>query len=442
VRPLWLSVVRASGRPRAALVIASTAVVSGLLLVAVSIARLGGQRGTPYEPLLGPIGDPGTRPGAILAVVLVAVPVALLLDQCVRLGSGAQQRRYRALALAGATRRDLGRWGAVETGVPAFVGAAGGLAVWLFLRLVLGEILVDRGHAALVPTETGPGPWAVAVVAATTLYGVLVGWRAVAHAASMASVRQHGTRPRPSALVLVLVAVLILVQVIGRSESSGSPASGWILLAVVLAIVGVMGATPWLAYVVSGVLAGRAARVDVLLASRRIRADSGAAGRAAAAVGAVGLTLGVLGVFVTDIVVSYDGHDSDYYLVPAAVVAGLALLALGVIALSLSLHSIESTLDRRREMAALVATGVPVSVVVAAHRVECQLVTLPLTVVTALAGALACWSTMARGPEQLLGGLVALLLATGSVLVAARLANRVVRPWLYAAVRSDNLRTE
>ena len=86
--------------------------------------------------------------------MLVAVPVALLLDQCVRLGSAAQRRRYQALTVAGATGGDLRRWGAVEAGGPALAGAVLGVPVWLLLRLLLGDGLANSSQGTLVPTPS------------------------------------------------------------------------------------------------------------------------------------------------------------------------------------------------------------------------------------------------------------------------------------------------
>jgi hypothetical protein len=56
MRPLALTIVSAGGRGRAALVVAATALTSGLLLVAVSIVRL-------WEAGVGPYGayEPANR---------------------------------------------------------------------------------------------------------------------------------------------------------------------------------------------------------------------------------------------------------------------------------------------------------------------------------------------------------------------------------------------
>lgn len=437
MRPLWLSVVLASGRARIALVVASTALVSGLLLVAVSIARLG--NGYVRQPLLGPIADPGTRPGSVLAVLLAGVPIAPLLDQCVRLGSAAQWRRYQALAVAGAGRRDLRRWGAVETGAPALAGALLGVPVWFALRLLLGDALADRGHGALVPTTTGPGPWALPVVGAITAYGVFVGRRAAVRAAD--SRRRESRPPRPWGPVLLLLALLTLGRAFGVGVPPARDTDPWTLAAVVLGVLGVATSTPWLAYLLAGRVGRRTDSAPTLLAASRIRADHGAAGRAAAAVGAVGLTLGVLGVFTTGLL-DLQNQDLAYYVVPAVLVGIVAVLALAVITLSLSLHSIEATLERRREMSSLVATGVAPRVIEAANRTECLLVTLPITLLAGVVGAAVYVLGTPVGSAAALGGLAGVVVAGGAVWLAVQVAAGVTRPWLRDALAPDNLRTE
>jgi hypothetical protein len=127
-------------------------------------------------------------------------------------------------------------------------------------------------------------------------------------------------------------------------------------------------------------------------------------------------------------------------LVPAVLVAVLAVIALGVVVLSLSLHSIESTLERRREMSALVAAGVPFATLEDANRVEVRMVTVPLTIGAGVLGALAYG--LIAGVTSALGGVLLVAVGWAGLLLAARLVARVVRPWLRAAVSTDNLRTE
>ena len=101
MRPLAITVALAGGWGRAVLVAGTTALVSGLLLAAISMLRLWEHSGwLPDERVLGAVRDPGTRPGAILGVLLLTLPLVLLLDQAVRLGTTARRRRFAALALS------------------------------------------------------------------------------------------------------------------------------------------------------------------------------------------------------------------------------------------------------------------------------------------------------------------------------------------------------
>ena len=225
MRPLWLTLLRSSGRGRLLLVTGSTATATGLLLVAVSIARLpstmtstGQYRAlTEQQNLIGPITDPGTRGGAVLGTALLAVPLLMLLDQAVRLGSSDRDRRYAALAVAGATRADRRRWGAVEVGVPATVGAVLGIVVWIALRLLLGHGLSGAG-IALVPTDTGPGWWGAAVVASLSALGGVIGLReGQREAAVLSTVESFRCAPRawPGLFLVAAAALLALAAASG-----------------------------------------------------------------------------------------------------------------------------------------------------------------------------------------------------------------------------------
>lgn len=441
MRSLALTIVTAGGRGRAALVVATTAVTSGLLLVALAIVRLwevGGLGRGMHEPLLMPIADEGTRPGAVLAVLLLTMPVLLLLNQAVRLGSPGQQRRYAALSVAGATRRDLRRWAAIEVGGPALAGAVLGIPLWWLLRQVLGHGLADH-TGALVPTTVGPGVWAVLVVAAVATYGVLVGRLAGSRATAAVERGAESRPPGPWPLLLVLAGILVLS---GRFGPSVESLVG-IFTGLLLALAGVVGAASWAAHLAGSVAARRATSAAMLMAGRRLQNDPRPAGRAAAAVGAVGLTAGVLGSFVGDVLSTQDDiGDVDEYLVPSVVVGVCALFAAGLVALSLAVHSVETTLERRREMAALAATGVPASTVGSAQRLECLLLTLPSAIVCSALGAVGGMWVMSANSVASLGALAAVISVSLVVALSSYAATAVVQPWLRAAVDPGNLRTE
>jgi hypothetical protein len=413
MRPLAVTLALAGGWGRAALVAGATALVSGLLLVAIAMARLWEQPAwTGDEWVLGAVRDPGTRPGAILGVLVLTLPLVLLLDQAVRLGTTARRRRFAALSVAGATRRDLRRWGAVEVGLPALLGGVLGVPVWW----LLGRIHTLEG-TTLVPTSVGPGPWAVVAILLTGAYGALVGIRLGSRVDLDVARRAGGDRPpRPwSALLIVLAPALLVVA--GDSD----PVS---LAMVLLLVAGIAGLAPWTAYVVARATASRTARPALLLAARRLQADPRPAGRAAASVGAVGLTAGVLAVFVPDVLATQT-YDEGYYLGPALVAAVGAAVALVAIAVSLAVHLTESVLERRREMAALVATGVPMSVVSESQRLECLVSTVPLSVVGAALGGIG-YAALAGGDGLFV--LPAVLVTGAACALACWLVSLVLRP--------------
>lgn len=446
MRPLWRVGLDAVGRGRAALVVACTAVVSGLLLVGASIVQLGltREQATPFEPgMLGVVADPGLRPGVLFGIALACVPLLLLLDQAVRLGSTDRRRRVAALRVAGATRRDLGRLGAVEVGAPAAAGALLGVAVWLVLRQVLGVWLLPR-QAAVVPVTVGPGPWLPGVVLALAAYGVLVGRRAGRRAAGAEGLGGAGgprglaRPPRPWGLLPLLGGALAVT----RATATGvRDDEAYVYAGVALVVLGLALLAPAVAHATAGLLARSASSGAALLAARRLQVDARPAGRAAAAVGAVAMALGVVGGFVPDVWRTQQG-DRAFYLAPALLVAGLAVLAAALVAASLAVHTTETVLDRRRQLATLVATGVPVSVVARSQRVECLLATVPLAVLGAVVGG-SGYAYLARaGALGWLGAGTGALLALAVVAGAVTLATALLRPWVEAALQPDALRTE
>lgn len=440
MRSLAWSIVRAGGRGRAALVVATTAFTSGLLLVAASIVMLWRvhEQQVYQDRLLMPLVDGGTRGGAVLAVVLFTLPVLLLTNQAVRLGSPDQHRRYSALSVAGATRRDLRLWAAIEVGGPALLGAVLGIPVWLVLRQVLGYGLMNH-TGALVPMSVGPGFLTPLVLVTVAAYGAVVGWRSAGAATRATERGVTGRRPRPWPLALVLLGILGLVGASRYYYNSDVLALG--ILSVLLA--GVVLSAPWIAQRAGALAARRARSASVLLAARRLEAEPWAAGRAAAAVGVVGLVMGVLGVVTGDLLIARgDYGDLQEYLVPMAIVGVIALVAIGIVAGSVAVHSVESTLERRREMAALVATGVPVATLSKALRAECLLVTLPLTVAFSLLGVAGSVYILGPADGSVFGGLGAVVATVVFVAWTVSEAGDLVRPWLVAAVDPGNLRTE
>lgn len=432
------------------LVAACTAVVTTLLLVTISIALLPTY---PDEMLSDLIRDPGVRGGTAFAIVLLTLPSLLLLDQSVRLGTAARERRLAALRLAGATPSEVRRLGGLEVGIPAFVGAVLGIGLYRVLRIVIGGVsyfdppgsglVIVRTSTwgvfgvHLVPTSVAPTWWQLLLtVAAVTLLGVVVGSRASARVVvTPLGVTRQQTAPPPRPWgVLLLVAAALSVPVLVSSDF-GSTLVG--IVAVALAVLGIIGLAPWLAYRVGRYVEPRATSGPMLLAARRLVCDPRPTGRAAAAVGAIGLVSGGAGVFLAAAV---DEHLDAFYLSPVLLV-GIALLgALLVVMGTLAVHSVESLLDRKRSVAALGAMGATVDELERSQRYEALLVAVPMAVLGTVLGTVAmAWVAGGRA------GVVVLLpnIALSAVLVwlAAAIATRLTRPWAAQAASPAHLRT-
>ena len=438
---------RAGGLPRMLLVAACTAVVSGLLMVAVALLLLPPQ---PDELLFNLVADPGVRGGTAFGTVLLTLPALMLLNQAVRLGTAARERRLAALRLAGATPGQVRLLATFEVGAPSLVGGVLGLGVYAFLRATLGGLPHDAptsrfvrfssNDVRLVPTTVTPQWWQfLLVVLAVTLAGVAVGAlasRGLVISPFGVSRRQRSTPPRPWGLLALVAAAGTAAAAVLLGADSALVA----MVAVALAVGGIISLAPWAAYR-TGLRARRRARsAPALLAAGRLVADPRPAGRAAAAVGAIGLVSGGSAAITADTL--GDPYVDSMYLVSMLIVALVLLAALVVAAWTLAVHTVESLLDRKRPTAALVALGATTADLERSQRSECTLVALPLSVAGVVVGTLALGPFVGASGSGVLLMLANLVVTPALVWVAIVAAVRLVRPWTVRAGAPGNLRTE
>jgi NADH:ubiquinone oxidoreductase subunit 3 (subunit A) len=450
----WL-MLRATGWPRAALVALSTCFVSAMLLVVVALLRLPTH---PAEPLFPVIADRGTRAGAELAGVLVTVPALLLLYQAVRLGSATRDRRLAALRVVGATGPEARVLGAVEVGLPAAVGALLGAGAYGLVQLVLGDpgVPVDPDSDStmssfrLLPTSVRPS-WleVLLVVAAVTVVGAAIGWRTsrlVTTTPMAVTRRQARPAPTPWGLVAVAAAALVLFLT-WTSDQFGAIV---LLGSVAVATLGVTGLAPWLGHRTARLVETRTRSSTMLLAARRVVTDPRAAGRAAAAVGAVALVAGGTGALMLQLVLQ--GLLDTFFVVSVLLVLLLLAVALLFVCVTMAVHGVESLLERRRETAALVALGMQLEELELSQRFEAALVAMPMAVLGVVLGFFSYAALfLIADPEVPVLVTVALVAAATAVVLVAVLAlvwlaigtaARLVRPWVRRAGEATNLRTE
>jgi hypothetical protein len=435
------TIARAGGWARSSLLAGCTAVVSALLMVAVALVLLSDSAD---EQLASFVRDGGTRGGVVFAVLLLTLPPLLLLDQAVRLGSTHRDRRLAALRIAGATPSEVRRLGAIEVGIPTSMGAVLGIGVFAVLRGLLGGREYDAGalygsNFALVPTSGAPSSWQMLViVVGVAIAGTFVGWwasRAVVTSPLDVTRRESQRPPRPWGLGLILLAALLTPTALSNDHSTDFVA----FIVIALIVFALVVLAPWVAYVIAKRLARRTHRPASLLAAQRITSAPGAAGRAAAAIGGIGLVSGGVVGFILDV----RGNEDTSYMAGATLVAISLLAGLLIAAGSMAVHSVESLLDRRREVAFLAASGMLESELELAARREITMVALPLSAVGSLLGAV---TLPVIGGDSLADLVMAVVLGVGItvtlVWLASALAVRAVRPWTRRATSPLNLRTE
>jgi len=466
---------RSAGWPRAALLAGTTAVATALVLVALTMLLLPSQ---PVEALFSLVAQPGLRYGTALATALLVLPLLLLLNQVVRLGTATRERRLAALRLAGATPAQVRRIGAIEVGLPCTVGAAAGPLVFAVLRTLLGgqQVIPGQGQHTvdltvtppsdvvtyssysglqLIPTSVAPAWWqTVAVVVLVAAAGVVTGALASRHLIASplgVSPRARRPAPRPRGLLLVGTGLGAMAVALAGAFGLGRLEQAVLMAGILLVVLGVISLGPWVAFR-SGQRAGRrTSDPATLIAAGHLVSDPRPAGRAAVAVGVIGIGSGVAAVMEAGLF--FYSSSIDPFFVTSFALAGAALvLVLLVTASTLTVHAAESLVDRRRVLAALVAAGTPVSVLRDALRREAMLAAMPLSVGGVLIGAVAAGAvgmgsmSSTVGATANLAGLLfvcgQVALTTGLTWAAIRIAIGAVAPRLLRAAAPANLRTE
>jgi hypothetical protein len=464
---------RSAGWPRAALLAGATALATALLLVALTMLLL---PTWPAEVLSPLITDPGMRWGTVFAPALLVVPLLMMLNQVVRLGTATRERRLAGLRLAGATPAEVRRIGAVEVGFPVTVGAIAGPVVFALLRgLFGGQRLagpggnyyivkgfppgyIDTGFPpALIPTSVTPAWWQIgAVVAVVAAAGIATGAMASRHlVASPLGVSRRAQPPPPRAswgLILLGTGAGAAPVAMSVAYDHQTPV---VVAGSLLVVLGLIALGPWVAFRSGQRAAGRTSDPATLIAAGHLVSDPRPAGRAAAAVGAIGVVSGTAAVVELggEFVGVSGPFGNRFALISFALVGVAIILVLLVTASTLAVHAAESVLDRRRVLAALVAAGTPVAVLRDSLRREAMLTSMPLSVGGVLLGIVvtAGLRPMSGRPITPVEGLALvvlvlsvcaqLIVTVGLTWVAIRIAIRGVEHRLVLATSPDNLRT-
>ncbi|NJC72623.1 ABC transporter permease [Planosporangium thailandense] len=408
---------------RVVLTTASGALATVVLLLAVTVLAIP----TPGKPgdtssdswsrqyRLELLVEPGLRPGVVIALVLLAVPVLVLAGQCGRLGAPARDRRLAAIRMAGATPRQTAMLAATETGVATALGALLGLAGYLAGRVLLHR--PDAEGRLLLPTDVPP-PWpGIGVVCvglpllAMAVTVVLLRRVSFTPFGVVRRTRTRAPRPWPVVLVVAGFGLISLLQPLARWADRRH----WTLpvplfpillfVAVLLAAVGVVVGTGSVSHAAGRILHRFARRPAALLAARRLMADPWSGSRTFAVLlvcvlfgaGAAAVRAWFASDFATSEEASrwmaraqgqpYVPRDTSFYFDSMDLVNGVVGVATALAAAGMLVAIVEGIVSRRRAYASLVATGVPRGTLARAILWQTFAPVVPAVLVALVAGA-------------------------------------------------------
>ncbi|HEY2795435.1 MAG TPA: FtsX-like permease family protein, partial [Micromonosporaceae bacterium] len=229
--------------------------------------------------------------GFALGAVALLVPMLVLIGTATRMAAARREERYAAMRLVGAERGQINVVASVDAVVGAVLGAGVGIGIYAVLRPLLAHIPL-LGYRFFGDMVTPPGWGYVVALVAVPLAATL---------ACLASLRRvrisplgvtRKVTPKPPRIwrilpLLIGLGMFIIPLLTQPTASRGTP--GLAVLALILVMVGLMVAGPWLTMTASRLLARWSRGGSGLLAARRLADNPRASFRAVS-----GLVLAVM----------------------------------------------------------------------------------------------------------------------------------------------------
>jgi hypothetical protein len=243
----------------------------------------------------------------ILAVVAGALlfPLLIFVGTATRLAATRREQRFAAMRLVGATPRQISVISAVESTVSALAGTAAGFGVFFLARDALAAISFTG--APFYPADLSLSPADILLVAVGIPVGAAVAARFALRRVRISPLgvtrRVTPRAPRAYRLIPLAAGLAELAYFVGRRPESVTGQIQAFLGGILVTMVGLVIAGPWLTMVGSRVLAQRTRRAATLIAARRLADNPHAGFRAVSGL--------VLALFVTTVAVSVIGTIVD-----------------------------------------------------------------------------------------------------------------------------------
>lgn len=224
-----------------------------------------------------------------LGVFILLLPVLFLVSISTRLGSVQREQRYAALRLVGVTNGQVVRIIAFESLISTVLGIGIGYLGYVALYPALTDLALT--DMRFWPSDIQVLPWQhVAIIAGTLLLSLVSNWWGMRHVYTSplgVSRRQKMEKqPRAWRLLPLLAgcALVVAVILVPSNVIDVANKTSMIILAVVLIMVGLVLATPWLTYRIAGLIARITKRPTTLLATRYIKQHARAIARSVSGV--------------------------------------------------------------------------------------------------------------------------------------------------------------
>lgn len=224
-----------------------------------------------------------------LGVFILLLPVLFLVSISTRLGSVQREQRYAALRLVGVTNGQVVRIIAFESLISTVLGIGIGYLGYVALYPALTDLALT--DMRFWPSDIQVLPWQhVAIIAGTLLLSLVSNWWGMRHVYTLplgVSRRQKMEKqPRAWRLLPLLAgcALVVAVILVPSNVIDVANKTSMIILAVVLIMVGLVLATPWLTYRIAGLIARITKRPTTLLATRYIKQHARAIARSVSGV--------------------------------------------------------------------------------------------------------------------------------------------------------------
>lgn len=364
---------------------------------------------------------------AVVALVLLVVPLASLGGAAARLSARRRDDRLATLRLLGATPATVSALAVVEAGVLALAGAVVGVALYAALLPALA-LIPFRGQALGID-----GVWLGAsaaliplAVTALAVVSAVLGLRRVVISPLGVRTRQEAPRMHWARIV---IGVAVVVLAFGAMAVLQVAPSVLVILGMLaaafggtIAVLNLMG--PWILRLVASAQVRRAKMSARLIAARTVLESPKAAWRQVSGVAMTSFMAVFAGSGVAVLDVMGTGGDRDSLLLIEDIRTGILITVIGsflVVACSVGVNQAAGVLDRRDLYRSLGMLGMPVGTMDAARR---RAVMSPLRI-TAISSAVTAAIVMLP-----LTGIALIVAPLSLVVIAAVLAAGIGVVWL------------